>query len=225
MKTDHDEEDFIPAEIPPAYPIEEHIERAVSGTQGSELQRQLQDQRPAVTSDDFAIEAAPVDPPPAGLARMMDGLPEWQLAFVVALLDCQGVIQLAAKAAGVSTAAIRRAREDSDQFDMAVIEALEQCKGVYEAALIQSAVVGVRTPVFQGGICVGYKRVRDVKALQYLLEAKAPEEYGPKDDSQQQLSKIATAEVLKGALHEAGRRLFLAAQGIGEKRAKARQIR
>ncbi len=218
-----DKEDIQHADIPPAYPIEEHIESACSGTEGSELQRQI---RKAITAADFDSDSGEVDdPPPAGLVQMMDGLPQWQQRFVCALLDCQGVLQLAARHVGTSMAGVNKARSESEQFDMCIAEALEQCKGIYKATLIQMAVVGCRQPVFQGGIRVGWKRVKDVRALQILLESQMAEEFGPKIDDSDKLTAITeSTEALRDCLDGAAKRLFLAAGAVAEQKANAREI-
>lgn len=96
-------------------------------------------------------------------------LPVWQRRYVLGLRTF-GVAALAAKHANVSNQTVRKHRSQSAQFDLCCQDALRDAVDAVEASVIQSATVGNVSPVFQGGLLVGYKRVKDVKAAALIFE-------------------------------------------------------
>lgn len=110
--------------------------------------------------------SAPADQPRD--AELMQ-MPKWQRRFVLGLRQF-GVVLLAAKEANVSRATVDRYRKSSPEFDQACAHALKDSLDAVEAATIQSATVGDVQPVFQGGLLVGHKRMKNPKAAELLFK-------------------------------------------------------
>lgn len=216
MNTDEDKDD---CGIPTPYPLEEALEAGFS-----------RKEQPApkslgpVTGDDFDGEGqqvdAPLDPDDVTFMSLIPRLKPKQQRFAYALMDVLGVVSQAAFAAEVSVNTVSTWRATDEVFDFVITEIQKYCTGVKEAALIQSATVGVLQPVFQGGVRVGFKRVRDVRAMELVLKAEMPEKYGDSAGQSQGVLKQIAAEGMKAALKDTIKKLAQAAGSI----AAAKQV-
>lgn len=107
----------------------------------------------------------PIAPRDAELLR----LAPWQRLYVLALRRL-GVEALAGREAKVSRVTVEKYRRIDPEFDLACVHALKDNLDFIEAGTIQSATVGDVAPVFQGGVLVGHKRVKNVKAAELLFK-------------------------------------------------------
>ena len=110
------------------------------------------------------------DQPPESVAERLAGLPQWQARYVLALMELGGVIGLAATRCKVSRQSVEKAMHASPDFAGACAEAVAHSTELVEAAAFRGATVGDLTPIYQGGLLVGYKRVRNVKDAELMLK-------------------------------------------------------
>ena len=102
-------------------------------------------------------------------------------AFLEALARV-GVVNEAARAAGVHRVTAYKWREADEAFAADWDDALEQCADRIEAEAMRRAVDGVEEPVYQGGQLVGTKLVYSDTLLGKLLNANRPAKYRERFD-------------------------------------------
>ncbi len=95
----------------------------------------------------------------------------WTDAFLAHLAEC-GVLTDAAAAAGVDRSSVFRRRQDDEEFDAAVRDAMEAAADKLEREARRRALEGVEEPVYQGGQLVGTKRVYSDPLLALLLKGR-----------------------------------------------------
>lgn len=97
----------------------------------------------------------------------------WQKTFIAAL-RLKGNKSLALRAAKISYPILKKAREADVAFDALCEHAMEFNDDMVEGRAYQLGVEGYMEPVFQGGMCVGYKRVFSERLLEIMLKARKP---------------------------------------------------
>jgi hypothetical protein len=95
----------------------------------------------------------------------------WTDAFLAHLAEC-GVLTDAAAAAGVDRSSVFRRRQDDEEFDAAVRDAMEAAADKLEREARRRALEGVEEPVYQGGQLVGTKTVYSDSLLALLLKGR-----------------------------------------------------
>lgn len=135
---------------------------------------------------------------PQTLADRLAPLPRWQRHFVVALMECGGSIGVACNSANVSMQSVSKYRLESAEFDLACAEAIDYANDLMEAAGFRGATVGNLSPIFQGGVLVGHKRVRSPKDLETMLKVRGrlkdePKQLGPSHTMRVEI--VSAAEV------------------------------
>jgi AcrR family transcriptional regulator len=95
----------------------------------------------------------------------------WTDAFLAHLAEC-GVLTDAAAAAGVDRSTVFRRRQDDEEFDAAVRDAMEAAADKLEREARRRALEGVEEPVYQGGQLVGTKTVYSDSLLALLLKGR-----------------------------------------------------
>jgi len=86
----------------------------------------------------------------------------------------------AAEACGFTLATVRKHGVKDLEFAEAALEALQSYRATIAAEIHRRAIEGVDEPVFQGGVCVGYKRKYSDALLLAHAKRHMPEEYGDK---------------------------------------------
>lgn len=95
----------------------------------------------------------------------------WTDAFLAHLAEC-GILTDAAAAAGVDRSTVFRRRQDDEEFEAAVRDAMEAAADKLEAEARRRALEGTEEPVYQGGVLVGTKRVYSDSLMALLLKGR-----------------------------------------------------
>lgn len=172
----------------------------------------------ALVTGDAAIASSPHartparDQPPETVAERLRGLPQWQARYVLALMECGGVMGLACLKVNVSRQSVEAALAKSADFARAAAEAVEHSTDLVEAAVMRGASIGDLAPVYQGGLLVGYKRVRNTKDAELALKLRGRLK---EETTVRHVGKveIVSNDRLGGVLAEVTARLFAARQG------------
>jgi hypothetical protein len=174
-------------ESPAPYPIDEALEDAYAASlvipTTSEAGRSRARPREAGDGgnepaepgriEDGAADAGPVEPadmPPESLEERLRELQPWKASFVLKLMECGGVLPVAALRQRVSMRSVEAHLQSDPAFAKACKEAVSHSNGVLEAAIMKGATIGDLGPVYQGGELVGYKRVRSPKDAELALK-------------------------------------------------------
>ena len=156
----------------------------------------------------------PADAPPESVARRLERLPPWQAQYVLALMECGGIEGLACGRGNVSRRSVEKAQKASTAFAAACAEAVEHSTDLAEAACFRGATVGDLQPVCQGGLLVGYKRVRSAKDAELILKVRnrLNAEQGVSNRGGEKVEQVAP-EAVPGIVAAVAARLFAARQG------------
>lgn len=100
----------------------------------------------------------------------------WHARFLTALATT-GIVSRAAKAAKVGRSTAYRHRGDDAEFARLWDDAVEESNDLLEAEAFRRAVKGVRKPVYQGKLLVGYVREYSDQLLITLLKSRRPSKY------------------------------------------------
>jgi hypothetical protein len=144
--------------------------------------------------------------PPESLGDQLQRLPQWQARYVLALMEYGGVIALACRKVNVSRQSVENAQAASPEFARASADAVAHATDLVEAAVFRGATIGDTAPVYQGGLLVGYKRVRNTKDAELLLKLRgkidAPEtpEASRRAAGRQPVAAETVAAVVAGTL-------------------------
>lgn len=98
-------------------------------------------------------------------------------AELLAMVEADGNVTMAAKRAGVSRNSVYYQRKVDPDFDAAMEEAIEVAIAKLENEARRRAVDGVDKPVYQQGQLVGHVTEYSDKLLEMLLRAHRPEKY------------------------------------------------
>lgn len=101
---------------------------------------------------------------------------DWRPAFLKSLAKL-GNVTRACQAAKIGRAAAYAMYEKTASFAKAWDEALEEATDLLEDEARRRAERGVRQPIYQGGLLVGYKQVYSDTLLTLLLKANRPNKY------------------------------------------------
>lgn len=225
---------------PPPYPLDQAIAAAhcdteagddwIDGDSGDSAvaagSSAADGQQAALVSEGNTLERrsgapAPDTEPPPTLAQQLLGLPQWQVRVVAALMECGGNVALASRQAGVGRDAVARFRATSQQFDRACRDATDHACDLVEASLFRGATIGDLTPVFQGGILAGWKRVRSDKAAELFMTLQ-----GRMQEKQQGVATVSLPiEAVPAMVAEAMTRLYAARQQQGRTLDVGAQVR
>ncbi|TSA41006.1 MAG: hypothetical protein D4R57_01165 [Verrucomicrobiales bacterium] len=110
------------------------------------------------------------------LQNAFNTLSLWQKKYIAAL-RLKGNISLACLAAKVSRSTVNEYREADPVFNALCEDALNFNDDLVEGRAYQLGVEGFMEPVFQGGMCVGYKRVFSERLLEVMLKARKPNKF------------------------------------------------
>lgn len=185
-----EEEDRV-VEPPAPYPLDQKLERAYSSDLYRSLEKpwvdsagQLIEETPETSScqkpllieePQTIIGVAPArseDAPPESIEENLQYLPDWQAKFVIALMENGGNIGMATTECRVSKGSVEKARLKSAGFDEACRDAIEYSTDLIEGASVRRATIGVRTPIYQGGHLVGWKRMESPKDAEIMLKVR-----------------------------------------------------
>ena len=108
--------------------------------------------------------------------EMFNSLRLWQRTYLAAL-RLKGNVSLACRAARVSAMTISRTRDENEFFSSLCEDALKFNDDLVEGRAYQLGVEGYLEPVFQGGICVGQKRVFSERLLEIMLKSRKPNKF------------------------------------------------
>jgi len=100
----------------------------------------------------------------------------WQDRFL-ASLERYGNIGKACKAAGIARGTQANARKNDAEFVVRFNDAMASAIDRLEEEARRRAVDGVKKPVYQGGVLVGYERQYSDALLRTLLQANRPEKF------------------------------------------------
>ena len=153
-----------------------------------------------------------VDTPPESVAERLAGLPQWQARYVLALMECGGIEGLACGRCNISRRSVARAQYASSDFIAACAEAVEHSTDLVEAASYRGATVGDLQPIYQGGLLVGYKRVRSVKDTELILKMRGRLRDAEQEPIRRGKVQLVTDEEMPAVLAEVTARLFAARQ-------------
>ena len=106
----------------------------------------------------------------------MDDTAPWVAPFIAELKQ-HGLLNTAARVAGVTPRRVAKLREESAEFDYLVTDALEEAADVLEAEARRRAVEGVEKTVYYQGAEVGTETVYSDSLLTTLLKAKRADEF------------------------------------------------
>ena len=106
----------------------------------------------------------------------MDDTALWVAPFIAELRQ-HGLLNTAARVAGVTPRRVAKLREESAEFDYLVTDALEEAADVLEAEARRRAVEGVEKGVYYQGEEVGTETVYSDSLLTTLLKAKRADEF------------------------------------------------
>ncbi len=107
---------------------------------------------------------------PQTLAEKLQVLPPWQARYVLALMELGGNIALACQRCSVSRASVNAAlASPNSEFAMACHDATDHSTDLMEAAIYRGGSIGDVQPVYQKGLIVGYKRVRNTTDAELLM--------------------------------------------------------
>lgn len=112
-------------------------------------------------------------------SRAREGWKQWQHRFISVLPMLAGYPGIAAQHVGISPDVVARARAKCPVFDRACQSIKDEAVDRIEAALVVSATVGDRRPIYQGGELVGHERRKSAQAAALLLAAERPAKYRP----------------------------------------------
>jgi hypothetical protein len=101
---------------------------------------------------------------------------DWRPAFLKSMAKL-GNVTKACQAAKIGRAAAYAMRDKQVSFASAWDAALEEATDLLEHEARRRAETGVRQPIYQGGLLVGYKQVYSDGLMQMLLKANRPEKY------------------------------------------------
>lgn len=107
---------------------------------------------------------------PESVTDSLQGLPRWQVYFVLALMRLGGIMSMASAECSVSVKSVEKAIAASPRFAEACHYATMHATDVAEAAIYRAATIGNLAPVWHQGILVGYKRVQSMKAAELLMQ-------------------------------------------------------
>lgn len=110
------------------------------------------------------------------LQNAFNSLSLWQKRYIAAL-RLKGNISLACLTAKVSTNTVKKYREENPIFNALCEDASTFNDDLVEGRAYQLGVEGYMEPVFQGGMCVGYKRVFSERLLEVMLKARKPQKF------------------------------------------------
>lgn len=172
------------AELPYQFPLDEAMEEAFSPLvdevdvqkAAEALQAGLvngdtslsEDARPC-TREAISVIAPLRDQPPETVAQRLASLQPWKARFVLQLMECGGVMGLAATKTNVSLKSVEEHLKVDTDFAKACAEAVAHSTDLVEAAVMRGATIGDLGPVYQGGRLVGYKRTRNTKDAELAL--------------------------------------------------------
>lgn len=108
--------------------------------------------------------------------EMFNSLRPWQRTYLAAL-RIKGNVTLACRAARVSATIINRYRGEDEFFNSLCEESLKFNDDLVEGRAYQLGVEGYMEPVFQGGICVGQKRIFSERMLEIMLKSRKPNKF------------------------------------------------
>ena len=106
----------------------------------------------------------------------MDDTAIWVAPFIAELRQ-HGLLNTAARVAGVTPRRVAKLREESAEFDYLVTDALEEAADVLEAEARRRAVEGVEKTIYYQGAEVGTETVYSDSLLTTLLKAKRADEF------------------------------------------------
>lgn len=107
---------------------------------------------------------------PQSLSDRLQVLHPWQARYVLALMELGGNMALACQRCSVSRASVNAAlASPNSEFSMACHDALDHSTDLMEAAIYRGGSIGDTQPVYQKGLIVGYKRVRNTKDAELLM--------------------------------------------------------
>lgn len=109
-------------------------------------------------------------------ARKATKTVDWRPAFLKSMAKL-GNVTKACRAAKVGRSTAYDMYLSDADFAQAWDEALEEATDLLEAEARRRAEQGVRTPIYQGGLLVGYKQMYSDGLMQMLLKANRPEKY------------------------------------------------
>ena len=101
---------------------------------------------------------------------------DWRPAFLKSMAKL-GNVTRACKAAKIGRSTAYDMYEGDTAFAQAWEEAVEEATDLLELEARRRAEKGVRTPVYQGGLLVGYKQMYSDGLMQVLLKANRPQKY------------------------------------------------
>jgi hypothetical protein len=108
--------------------------------------------------------------------EMFNSLRPWQRTYLAAL-RIKGNVTLASRAARVSARTVERYRLENEFFSSLCEDALKFNDDIVEGRAYQLGVEGILEPVFQGGICVGQKRVFSERMIEIMLKSRKPNKF------------------------------------------------
>lgn len=114
---------------------------------------------------------------------------DWMLRYCVAL-SVFGVVGIACRKARIYRQLVATWREKCPDFAQCIREAEDDAHDAVEASLRLSATIGDLEPIYQQGVMVGTKRMKNVKAAIALMEAKRPSEWRKGDAGAQMTTNI-----------------------------------
>lgn len=123
-----------------------------------------------------AADTVAVDTAPVTVAERAAQLPQqWMREYIAALYEVGGVRSLARRKVGlrgssVSEWSVTRAITACPLFGEMVTEAIDAATDLVEAACIRGATIGDVQPIYQQGMHVGNKRVRNTKDAEIALK-------------------------------------------------------
>ncbi len=188
---------------------------AQAETHGEDAQRES-DAPALVTGDSVDIslgDAHACEIEPQTLQQTLSGLPEWQVRYVLHLMDLGGVIALACRRTNVSRQSVEEAQAASPAFLRACVMAVQDSTDLVEGAIFRGATIGDLEPVYQGGLLVGHKRKRNTKDAELFLRLRGRLQEGNETAKGVASAIHATAEALPGAVAGVLERLYSSNRG------------
>lgn len=106
---------------------------------------------------------------PPGMLEPLTHLRPWQARYCLALYELGGNDALATRRVNVSLRSVRAYMASDPAFAECVADAVAHSGELVDAALFRGATIGDVQPVYQGGLLVGYKRMRSTKDAELFL--------------------------------------------------------
>lgn len=153
----------------------------------------------------------PPDRPPESLSQRLEGLPQWQARYVLALYELGGITGLACSRCKVSRESVEQYQASNPAFAAACAAAAAHRTDLVIASTFRGATVGDLRAKFHQGVIVGYERVRDTRAAELILKLDGKlEDGGNKGPASVALVQVTHQTDVAGVVAETMAKLFAA---------------